>query len=585
MSQVRSRTSSKSRTRQLWKKMGGVISFISLRHHNESHLTPSKQVRTRNGLVEGFRIKIDDDREVDLFLGIPFAKPPVGDLRFKNPEHTEDWDGVKKCVRFGPRAPQADFFWERFTLGVGKSEDCLYLNVFSPTWKAEEVSNGLHPVMVYVHGGGFLIDSAVKYGDEGIAKYLCRHGVVVVTIQYRLGLLGFFSTGDQVCPGNLGLWDMTMALQWVRDNVHAFGGDPRKVTVFGQSAGGVSVDLLSLSPHSRDLFHQVVPMAGNGECEWSTVGKNRLVHACRDFAYRKCWDEKQARDENASESMLAFLRTKKEKEFEKRLLTRKGVDVSKIGLDLAPVIGTKPSDFLPKSIEELRKEAPKKNIMVGTCEHEGLLFASLGPSNFDEKGIDKLLALLITEENHEDFEALREEAKKLYLKKESEEEDDKEVAARGYIQLYSDLFVNNGTYNYAEKMTKLGNKVFMYSFDYCNPRSFGILSLRAPFRAATHCTELAYIFGVSIVFNYKYNEADKAMLDLMTRMWTNFAKYGNPNGQYEDSTVFDFKWEPTNKENLTQFLVINDKKCEMQTVYQDNRAEFWKKIKISSKNG
>lgn len=120
-----------------------------------------------------------------MFLGIPFAKAPVGDLRFKNPEHTEDWDGVKKCVRFGPRAPQADFFWERFTLGVGKSEDCLYLNVFSPTWKAEEVSNGvgffkpicgkielfqLHPVMVYVHGGGFLIDSAVKYGDEGIAK-------------------------------------------------------------------------------------------------------------------------------------------------------------------------------------------------------------------------------------------------------------------------------------------------------------------------------------------------------------------------------------------------------------------------------
>lgn len=140
-------------------------------------------------------------------------------------------------------------------------------------------------------------------------------------------------------------------------------------------------------------------------------------------------------DENASESMLEFLRTRKEREFEKRLLTRKGVDVSKIGLDLAPVIGSKPSDFLPKSIEELRKEAPKKNIMVGTCEHEGLLFASLGPSNFDEKGIDKLLALLITEENHEDFEALREEAKKMYLKKLSDDEDDKEVAARGYIQV------------------------------------------------------------------------------------------------------------------------------------------------------
>ncbi|CAB3401147.1 unnamed protein product [Caenorhabditis bovis] len=563
--------------------MGGVISFISLRHHHENSLVPSKQVRTRNGLVEGFRLNIGDEKEVDIFLGIPFAKPPIGSLRFKNPEHPEDWDGVRKCIRFGPRAPQADFFWERFTLGVGKSEDCLYLNVFSPNWKAEEATNGLHPVMVYVHGGGFLIDSAVKYGDEGIAKYLCRHGVVVVTIQYRLGLLGFFSTGDQSCPGNLGLWDMTMALQWVRDNAHAFGGDPRKVTVFGQSAGGVSVDLLAISPHSRDLFHQVVPMAGNGECTWSTVGKTRLTATCREFAIRKCWDERDTPDENPSESMLSFLRTRREKEFEKRLLTRKGVDVSKIGLDLAPVIGYKPSDFLPKPIDELRKEAPKKNIMVGTCEYEGLLFASLGPAHFDEKGIDKLLSLLITEENHSNFEELRKEAKELYLKNENNE-DDKEAQARGYIELYSDIFVNNGTYYYAEKMTNLGNKVYMYSFDYCNPRSFGILTLRAPFRAATHCTELAYIFGTSIVFNYKYNETDKAMLDLMTRMWTNFAKYGNPNGPYPDSSVFEFKWEPTTKEEPTQFLAINDQKCEMKTVYHEKRAEFWKKIQISAKN-
>ncbi|KJH44223.1 hypothetical protein DICVIV_09734 [Dictyocaulus viviparus] len=127
--------------------------------------------------------------------------------------------------------------------------------------------------MVYVHGGGFLIDSAVKYGDREEfspeyfkdmnlflllpfklclrEKYLCCHGVVVVTIQYRLGLLGFFSSGDEVCAGNLGLWDMTMALRWVQDNIKAFGGDPNRVTVVGQSAGGASVDMLAISPHSR----------------------------------------------------------------------------------------------------------------------------------------------------------------------------------------------------------------------------------------------------------------------------------------------------------------------------------------------
>ncbi|KAK5974978.1 COesterase domain-containing protein, partial [Trichostrongylus colubriformis] len=165
------------------------------------------------------------------------------------------WEGVRKCVRFGPRAPQADFFWERLALGR-KSEDCLYLNVFSPVWKPENDEDG-HAVMVYVHGGGFLIDSAVRYGDQGIAKYLCRHGVVVVTIQYRLALLGFLSTGDEVCAGNLGLWDMTLALHWVQDNIRFFDGDPERVTVFGQSAGGASVDMLALSPHSRGNYNSL----------------------------------------------------------------------------------------------------------------------------------------------------------------------------------------------------------------------------------------------------------------------------------------------------------------------------------------
>ncbi|CAD6191147.1 unnamed protein product [Caenorhabditis auriculariae] len=567
-----------SRMRHLWTKMGGVISFISSRGHQDNHLNPSRQVRTRNGLVEGYRLNIADQKNVDIFLGVPFAKPPVGDLRFKKPVDAEDWEGVKKCVRFGPRAPQADFFWEKYTLGVKTSEDCLYLNVFSPEWKSKEDTK-LHSVMVYVHGGGFLIDSAVKYGDVGIAKYLCRHDVVVVTIQYRLGLLGFFSTGDDACPTNLGLWDMTKALEWVRDNIHAFGGDPRKITVFGQSAGGASVDFLSISPHSRDLFQQVVPMAGNGECEWSTVAEPKLVASCKDFATRKHWDG--GSEENATSEMISYLKTRKEKEFERRLLTRKGVDVSKIGLDLAPVIGKSPEDFLPKPIDELRKEAPKKNIMVGTCEYEGLLFATLGPTNFDVKGIDKLLDLVITNEYHEDYVDLRREARALYLRKEGDE-DDRDAAARGFIRLYSDLFVNNGTYKYAYKMTQFGHKVYMYSFDYYNPKSFGLLALRTPFKAATHCTELTYIFGVSIVFNFRMTDEDKAMLDLMTRMWTNFAKYGNPNGPYEDSSVFDFKWEPTDPEHPLKFLSIA-KKCEMKDEYHEHRANFWKKIKLSAK--
>ncbi|KAK6057525.1 Carboxylesterase [Cooperia oncophora] len=498
--------------------MGSVFSLLAIRKTDTTR--PSRQVQTANGLIEGFRLNIDDDKEVDLFLGVPFAAPPIGELRFQKPTAPDNWEGVRKCVRFGPRAPQADFFWERLTLGP-KSEDCLYLNVFTPVWKPENEEAG-HAVMVYVHGGGYLIDSAVKYGDQGIAKYLCRHGVVVVTIQYRLALLGFMSTGDEICAGNLGLWDMTMALQWVQDNIKAFGGDPKRVTVFGQSAGGASVDMLALSPHSRDLFHQVIPMAGNAECAWSTVSRSQLVDSCREFARRRGWDG-FSYDVQTSRSLVNFLRHRRWKEL------RNGVDVSKIGLDLAPVIGSTPDDFLPKSIDELRKEAPKKNALIGTCQHEGLLF-----------GIEKLLSVVITPENHSNFEELRRQARDLYLCN---------INIESKEELYSDIFVNNGTYSYVTKMATQSNRIYLYSFEFFNPRSFGILSLRMPFRGATHCTELTYLFGVSLLFGFQFTDADKQMIDLMTRMWTNFAKYGNPNGPYQDSTVFDFKWEPVTSQD------------------------------------
>ncbi|ETN83655.1 Carboxylesterase [Necator americanus] len=161
-----------------------------------------------------------------------------------------------------------------------KSEDNLYLNVFSPAW--DPGNSTRFAVLVFIHGGGFISDSCVKYGDERICEHLCTKDVVVVTTQYRLGYLGFFSTGDEHCPGNFALWDQTLALKWVQENIAFFNGDPRNVTVMGQSAGGASVDLLSICPHSRDLFQRVIPMAGNASCEWST--HNNMVEVCRKFA-------------------------------------------------------------------------------------------------------------------------------------------------------------------------------------------------------------------------------------------------------------------------------------------------------------
>uniref|UniRef100_A0A915ATG3 Carboxylesterase type B domain-containing protein n=2 Tax=Parascaris univalens TaxID=6257 RepID=A0A915ATG3_PARUN len=555
---------------QIFEVMGAAHSYLHTKTGSEE--IPSRQVKTNYGIIEGRRLVDEKDLQVDAFLGIPFAKPPVGPLRFKKPEPPEPWTGVLKAYKFGARAPQVDFIWEKWTLGVGKDEDCLTLNVFSPAWKPPDDQPKGFAVMVFVHGGGFLIDSAVKYGDVDICRNLCRHDVVVVTIQYRLGLLGFFTTGDEICPGNLGLWDQTLALKWIQENVSAFNGDPNRVTVFGQSAGGASVDLLSLSPHSSHLFQQVIPMAGNAQCMWATTDKRRITAACRRFARKAGWRAKNDGGKSRIE-MIDYLRTRSAKLFERGLLGRGGVDVQQIGLDLAPVVD---GDFLPKSVKELRKEAPLKKCMIGTCQYEGLLFAALGANHFNLRGMEKLLSIVIPEDKFPNWKELREEARRIYLDGKSTT-NDRHVVARAYVELYSDLFVNNGTHDYARIMSEKGHQVFLYSFEYFNPKSFGILSLRFPFKGATHCTELTYLFGRSIILPFKLNDDDRYMMELMAKLWTNFAKYGDPNGPTQQQSFSDFKWEPVCKEHSDRYLNICLKPC-MKDGYCERRADFWRKV-------
>ncbi|KAK1788578.1 hypothetical protein P4O66_002655 [Electrophorus voltai] len=197
------------------------------------------------------------------YLGVPFAKPPVGPLRLAPPQPTEAWDGVRDatkqpymCIQnmqetmsiFGNLSISVEF--------PEVSEDCLYLNIYTPA-KPSEYAN--LPVLVWIHGGGFSLGSASIFDGSVLSAY---ENVVVVLIQYRLGLLGFFSTGDEHAPGNYGLLDQVAALQWVQENIHSFGGDSGSVTIFGESAGGISVSLLLLSPLSAGLFHRAIAESG-----------------------------------------------------------------------------------------------------------------------------------------------------------------------------------------------------------------------------------------------------------------------------------------------------------------------------------
>lgn len=224
-------------------------------------------IQTKQGQIEG---KLSQDGRTRLFLGVPYAEPPTGPLRFQRPQEKRPWPGVLPCQDFGPRCPQADlasmdFYGKEFydDMVPPCSEDCLYLNIWAPAQ-----SKGKLPVLFWIHGGAFMhgCGSEKEFDGEGFAQ----KGVILVTINYRVNAFGFFTHPDletetpEGVSGNYGILDQLFALKWVRENIHAFGGDPGRITLFGQSAGCMSVEALVSSPLSQGLAVGAILQSGTG---------------------------------------------------------------------------------------------------------------------------------------------------------------------------------------------------------------------------------------------------------------------------------------------------------------------------------
>lgn len=215
-------------------------------------------VETTDGRVEGTTTD-----GVQVFKGIPYAKPPVGERRWRPPQPTEPWEGVRSATRFGPRCMQPRPYGDMIFRSEGMSEDCLYLNVWTPT----DVTEGKRPVLVYFYGGGFLAGDGSEPRYDGAS--MAQEGIVVVTLNYRLGVFGFLAhpalteESPHDASGNYGLLDQAQALRWVQNNIAAFGGDPERVTIAGESAGAMSVSAHVASPRSRGRFARAIGESGS----------------------------------------------------------------------------------------------------------------------------------------------------------------------------------------------------------------------------------------------------------------------------------------------------------------------------------
>uniref|UniRef100_H2RKE6 Carboxylic ester hydrolase n=1 Tax=Takifugu rubripes TaxID=31033 RepID=H2RKE6_TAKRU len=438
------------------------------------------EIHTKLGSLRGkYESVKGTDTGVHAYLGVPFAKPPVGPaLRLAAPQPVEGWEGVRDATKQPLMCVQdlefANGLVETFGLTVDLpdiSEDCLYLNIYTP---ANRPDNAKLPVMVWIHGGGFVLGSASSYSGSALAAY---QDVVVVVIQYRLGLLGFLSTRDEHMPGNIGFLDQIQALKWVQEHIHNFGGDPNLVTIFGESAGGVSVSLLLLSPLSEGLFHRAIAESG-------TAAMQLLVQD----------------DPQPALQMVANISGCSTESTEKTADCIKKLDMENI-LTIAKV------SFCKKFFYS---ESLLLTVVLQTLFTSG-------------KRIERYVVNFLQPKD----EQLRKQILDVY----TGTGEDRVKNRDGYTETLGDVLFVIPAIKAANAHRDAGASVYLYEFQH-SP-SF-LKDKRPSFVRSDHGDEIYSVFGFCFtnIFNLgACSEEDEQLDRIMMSYWGNFARTGSPNGQ------------------------------------------------------
>lgn len=464
-------------------------------------------VKTTKGLIEGIQ-----EAGYQVYKGIPYAKPPVGDLRFHAPVEPEPWEGVKEAKTFPNMCPQRGHepgemytieFYENPDFMPGQSEDCLYLNVWTPDPSASPsvpvasppypVAPPPYPVAVWIHGGAFMggFGSELEFDGEAYAK----RGVILVTINYRLGVFGFLNhpwlaeEDEGGHCGNYGILDQIAALKWVQENIAAFGGDPERVTVFGQSAGAMSTQTLLSSPLTKGMIQRAILQSGGG------------------------YDNGLNRDMSVEEAM----------EVGKGFVTHTGASSLK--------------ELRAKSLEEIN-EAFGKTMMECFQSGKGLVFVPTIDGYVLPKGYNAILE----EGLHPDIPyMLGSTANDIFVPKEDGGQPKKSNLHKGCLA-------------WSKKGQELGRKPsYVYYFT---------RQLPGDDNGAFHSAELWYMMGTVKRCWRPMEERDYALSEKMMAYWTNFMKTGDPNkdGEKEETLLADGtalpEWKPCTAEG-EEYLVFS----------------------------
>ena len=441
---------------------------------------------------------LDADSGLKVYRGIPFAAAPVGELRWKAPQPAAKWSGVRDATEFGAICPQSP----ALAMMTGESlpessEDCLFLNV----WTAAGASDDPRPVMVWIHGGGLSLGWSNQVGYDGSA--FAARGVVLVSINYRLGPLGYLahpalSREADGGSGNYGFLDQVAALQWVNRNIAAFGGDPSNVTIFGESAGGTSVHAVMSSPQAAGLVHRAI-----AESPWITDTNIRPLRGTNGM------------HANAEEVGVAWATAMLGEGKEQTAMALRGLDAALIITKTAqggPLGGYEPhvtygTDFMPESSED-RYTAGKQNdipLIAGTNRNEGTMFMAFQPLTERAQFLEMLKGV---------YGDRAGEVAKLYP---SSNADELKVQQDRFM---TDTWFLRGTRRMLLGMDKVSSPAFQYFFTRVNPEN--------PAWGAHHAAELGYVFNT--LRGENYDETDDRLAALMIDYWVQFARTGDPNG-------------------------------------------------------
>jgi para-nitrobenzyl esterase len=509
----------------------------------EDHTTGHPRVTVSGGILEGaIALHADSVNEpgsgVRSFKGIPFAAPPIGELRWRPPQPAVPWEGVRRAHEFGPRAMQLPVFGDMNFRSNGMSEDCLYLNL----WARAEAAAERLPVLVYFFGGGNIAGDGSEPRYDGVR--LAQRGIITLTANYRLNIFGFFAHPELTAEsphhasGNYGYLDQAAALRWVRENIAAFGGDPGRVTIAGESAGSISVSAQMISPLAKDLIAGAIGSSGSLIAGLSPVALADAERAGVAFAA------------SVGASSLAELRA---------LPAEQLLEATR-GRPPQHFPGTIDGYFLPRSPAELYAAGQQAHVplLVGWNSEEASYAALLTGQEPTLENYQKIVREL--------YGMRAKEVLSLYPAT-----TDEEVIAAA-TDLASDSFLGYSTWKWADLHGRTGGRP-VYRYLYAHPRppmrpemgdavgglAGGVLrgeeaeaQRTPPARGAVHSADIEYFMG-NLATNtvYAWTDEDEQLSELMQQYYANFVRSGDPNGPGLP------RWQPANEGDTAQLMRLD----------------------------